>query len=66
VDENNELLTRIQQRARQNHLLLSRSLELMQGLMDSLLPSREVRVYNGRGNMQVHAPADRSFYQGVG
>src|SRR5689334_25193181 len=32
VDENNELLVRVQQRARQNHLLLSRSLELMQGM----------------------------------
>jgi flagellar biosynthesis/type III secretory pathway chaperone len=66
VDENNELLVRVQQRARQNHLLLSRSLELMQGLLDSLLPSRETRVYNGRGSMQVHETVPRSFYQGVG
>jgi hypothetical protein len=66
VDENNELLVRVQQRARQNHLLLSRSVELMQGLLDSLLPSREVRVYNGRGNMQIHAGAPRALYQGVG
>ena len=28
--ENNELLVRVQQRARQNHLLLSRSVEMMQ------------------------------------
>jgi flagellar biosynthesis/type III secretory pathway chaperone len=66
VDENNELLVRVQQRARQNHLLLSRSVELMQGLLDTLLPSREMRVYNGRGNMQVHEAAPRSLYQGVG
>jgi flagellar biosynthesis/type III secretory pathway chaperone len=66
VDENNELLVRVQQRARQNHLLLSRSVELMQGLLDSLLPSRETRVYNGRGNMQVHETVPRSLYQGVG
>ena len=66
VDENNELLIRVQQRARQNHLLLSRSLELMQGLLDTLLPSREMRVYNGRGNMQIHEAAPRAFYQGVG
>jgi flagellar biosynthesis/type III secretory pathway chaperone len=66
VDENNELLVRVQQRARQNHLLLSRSVELMQGLLDSLLPSRETRVYNGRGNMQVHETVARSLYQGVG
>jgi flagellar biosynthesis/type III secretory pathway chaperone len=66
VDENNELLVRVQQRARQNHLLLSRSLELMQGLLDTLLPSRETRVYNGRGSMQVHETVPRSYYQGVG
>jgi flagellar biosynthesis/type III secretory pathway chaperone len=66
MDENNELLIRVQQRARQNHLLLSRSVELMQGLLDSLIPSRETRVYNGRGNMQVHETVPRSFYQGVG
>src|SRR5262245_53152082 len=30
VDENNSLLQRVQQRARQNHLVLSRSVELMQ------------------------------------
>lgn len=66
VDENNELLVRVQQRARQNHLLLSRSVELMQGLLDSLLPSRETRVYNGRGSMQIHAAGARSLYQGVG
>lgn len=66
VDENDQLLVRVQQRARQNHLLLSRSLELMQGLLDSLVPSRETRVYNGRGNMQVHETVQRSYYQGVG
>lgn len=66
VEENNELLVRVQQRARQNHVLLSRSLELMQGLMNSLLPNRETRVYNGRGSMQVHEAGVRSFYQGVG
>src|ERR1700722_17384062 len=51
VDENNELLLRVRQRARQNHLLLSRSLELMQGLLNSLMPARETRVYNDQGNM---------------
>lgn len=66
VDENNDLLVRVQQRARQNHLLLSRSLELMQALLDNLIPSRETRVYNDRGNMQVHGVMSRPIYQGVG
>jgi flagellar biosynthesis/type III secretory pathway chaperone len=51
VDENNELLVRVRQRARQNHLLLSRSAELMRGLLDTLLLSRETRVYNGNGTI---------------
>jgi hypothetical protein len=36
MDENNELLARVQQRARQNHVLLRRSLDLMQGLIETL------------------------------
>jgi|SRR5581483_839596 len=66
VDENNELLVRVRQRARQNHLLLSRSLELMQGLLNTLLPARETRVYNDHGNMHTHTIATRSFYDAVG
>ncbi len=66
VDENNELLVRVRQRARRNHLLLSRSVELMQGLLNTLVPSRETRVYNGRGNMHTHTITTRSFYDAVG
>jgi flagellar biosynthesis/type III secretory pathway chaperone len=66
VDENNELLVRVRQRARQNHLLLSRSVELMKGLLNTLLPSRETRVYNGHGNMHTHNNVTRSYYDAVG
>jgi flagellar biosynthesis/type III secretory pathway chaperone len=66
VDENNELLVRVQQRARQNHLLLSRSLELMQGMLNALFPASETRVYDGRGGMQTHAGVPRTLYEGVG
>ena len=38
VEENNELLVRVRQRARQNHVLLSRSLEFMQSFLNTLLP----------------------------
>jgi hypothetical protein len=50
VEENNELLVRVQQRARQNHLLLRRSLDLMQDLMGSLFPAGQVALYDGHGN----------------
>jgi flagellar biosynthesis/type III secretory pathway chaperone len=66
VDENNELLLRVRKRARQNHLLLSRSLELMQGLLNTLFPSRETRVYTDRGNMHTHTVGTRSLYDAVG
>ena len=38
IQENNELLLRVQQRARLNHLQLSRSLDLMQRFISSVEP----------------------------
>ncbi len=49
VDEINDLLTRSQQRLRQNHLLLSRSLDLMQQMIFSLFPSSGGQTYNQMG-----------------
>lgn len=67
VQENNALLTRIQQRARQNHLLLRQSLELMQRFLTTLFPSHEPRVYNGGGQMFASRPAPAvSLYEAVG
>ncbi|MEK7675885.1 MAG: flagellar protein FlgN [Verrucomicrobiota bacterium] len=66
VQENNELLVRVQQRARQNHLLLSRSLELMQRFLTMMFPSRETLVYNGNGAMLGPALPSRSIYDAVG
>jgi flagellar biosynthesis/type III secretory pathway chaperone len=66
VEENNRLLQRIQQRARQNHLVLSRSVELMQQFLGMLFPSRETQVYNERGNRQLHALPAPPLYEAVG
>ncbi|MDB6022599.1 MAG: hypothetical protein JWQ04_2456 [Pedosphaera sp.] len=66
VEENNELLVRVRQRARQNHLLLSRSLELMAGLINTLFPARETRVYNDHGSMSVRGLGMHSMYEAVG
>ena len=51
VEENNRLLRRVQQRARQNHLLLTRSVELMQGLLGSLLSAGNGTVYQDDGKV---------------
>jgi hypothetical protein len=60
VDENNECL------ARQNHLLLSRSLELMQGFINTLFATQDTRVYDDRGGVQKASAGSRSLYEGVG
>ena len=66
VDENNELLVRVRRRVRQNHVLLSRSIDLMQNLINTLVPARETRVYNGRGGMNGRRLPRRVLYEAVG
>ena len=66
VQENNELLVRVRQRTRQNHLRLSRSIELMQGLINSLFPAPASRVYNGRGSMKARRLSPWAIYEAVG
>ena len=65
VQENNELLVRVHQRSRQNHVLLCRSLELMSRLLGSLLPGSGT-VYTEKGDvLGAFAPA-KSSYQAIG
>jgi len=66
VEENNALLIRVQQRARQNHLLLSRSLELMQSFIHSLVPSVGTPVYGQSGAIFAPAIASRPIFEVVG
>lgn len=64
VDENNSLLQSVQQRARQNHLVLSRSVELMQRFLGMLFPG-ETQVYNEHGNRQQKALPGPPLYEAV-
>jgi hypothetical protein len=66
VQENNELLIRVQQRARQNHLMLSHCVELMQQLINSIFPGVSPTTYDGSGHVPVAAVSTRSLYQAVG
>ena len=52
VEEINDLLMRSQQRLRQNHMLLSRSLDLMQQMIFSLFPSSGGQTYGKSGNVR--------------
>lgn len=65
VEENNSLLTIVQQRARQNHLLLSRSVEVMQRFLGVLMPACGAPVYDERGERQSALPTT-PFYEAVG
>src|SRR6202012_3370711 len=46
VQENNELLVRVHHRTRQNHLLLSHAVELLQQLMTAIFPGGSPKTYN--------------------
>ena len=67
VQENNELLKRIQRRARQNHLLLSRIVELMQRLFDPFFPDRQPATYDDSGAMAAAAILPKhTLYEAIG
>jgi hypothetical protein len=66
VQENNELLVRIQQRSRQNHLLLARTLEMMQRFMSTLFPGNSTPFYTGTGTRFAPSIPTRSLYDAVG
>jgi flagellar biosynthesis/type III secretory pathway chaperone len=66
VQENNDLLVRIHQRARQNLLLLMRIVELMQRFLASLVPGSQTTTYNDTGRLLGMALPQRSVYDAVG
>jgi sugar-specific transcriptional regulator TrmB len=66
VQENNALLQRVHQRARQNHLLLTRTVESMQRVINSLGLHRPASVYTDSGNMFTPAPLTPAIYEAVG
>lgn len=65
VEENNSLLGRIQQRARQNHLLLTRMVDLFQQLISAFLPARQPKLYTEHGHM-LRLPVVQPLYEAVG
>ena len=65
MQENNHLLQRIQQRARQNYLLLRRSLELLDQFINSFCPAK-APVYNGTDSLQATPETGFSLYEAVG
>ena len=66
IAENNELLIRVRQRARQNHVLLNRSLDLMQRLIGTLFPAGRAATYSGDGQVHGNPLPPRTLYEAVG
>lgn len=66
VTENNHLLVRIQQRARQNQLLLSRSVESLRQLIGTLCAGAMPAVYNGEGQVLNLPTPGRQLWEAVG
>jgi flagellar biosynthesis/type III secretory pathway chaperone len=66
VQENNELLVRVQQRARQNQLLLSHAVELMQRFIAAIIPGSTPTTYDVAGRMPGASLAPTSLYEAVG
>ena len=66
VRENNELLVRVQQRARQNYLLLGRALHLMQQFIEVLMPAAGPPTYNGDGALRPAGRRAAGIYEAVG
>ncbi len=66
MEENNELLRRVQQRARQNHLLLSRSVELMKSFLGTLFQVGHGSTYDQSGGAYRPIASSHSLYEAVG
>lgn len=67
MTENNRLLARIQTRARQNHSMLSHSLEHMNRFIHALVGAKAgTVVYDGVGSVAAAAIQTPSIYEAVG
>jgi len=65
VDENNELLSRVRRRARQNHMMLKRSVELMQQVLHSLCLSSRIPICNGQGRLPARLRAAQPLHEEI-
>ena len=66
VEENNRLLRRVQQRARQNHLLLQYSVQLMQNLLNTFAFLHQSSTYTESGRVAAAGVTRYSRYDAVG
>ena len=67
VEEINQLLQHIQKWLRQNHMLLSRSLDLMKQIMKGMFPSSSATAgtYSRGGQVSPVTPPPSTLYEGI-
>lgn len=65
VGEINHLLSNVQKWLRQNHLLLRRSIDLMQHIVQQLFPDATTRTYSRGGMVTPVTPPPSSLYEGI-
>jgi hypothetical protein len=67
VQEINQILQNVQKWLRQNHILLKRSLDLMQTIMKSMFPSSSAvaGTYGRSGQISPVNPPPSSLYEGI-
>ena len=66
VDEINALLQNVQKWLRQNHLLLKRSLDLMQDILQNVFPSKaSPKTYGRQGAVSPVNPPPSTLYEGI-
>ena len=66
IDEVNRLIHRVRRITRQNHLLLSRTVELQQGLLRQFYPGAFTSTYSSLGRVSVSAPGPLAAYRVAG
>lgn len=66
IDEINHLIHRARRRSRQNHLLLSRAVEVRQEMLQVLRPDSFTKTYSARGRVALATPKITSAYQAAG
>lgn len=66
VEENNTLLKEVKSKAKQNQMLLFRTVEMMQEFINHLLPRNEVQSYNSQGAKQSTRVEQTNLYEAMG
>lgn len=66
VEENNELLKEVRVKAKQNQLLLFRTVEMMQEFINHIIPRTEEKSYDATGTSATRSSSQANIYEAMG